>query len=405
MTRRARVTSVLAAAVVAVALGVVVVPHRAGAGAGELLPDLVQGVPTQVGVASAAESDGTHWYLGFKSSVWNAGDGPLLIHGRDRYLNGTVPYMVADQIVHRDSGPDTTYDGIGQLHYYEGGNHNHWHFEPFDRYELVRPSDGASMAPDLKQGFCLGDRRSVTPGNAAVFTQTCRPNEPDAATVDEGMTVGWADDYMPQVEGQKIEITGLQPGIYWLVHRVNGTRAIQETNYDNNASSVAIRISWASGPGGTPAFAVLRACPGAATCPLPAADDSAPTQQPVTATTTPPADKRAPKLVLGGSDVQRVSRHLTVYTYARCDEDCTLSSKGQIWALRAARRWSIRAGELALPAGARVKLTVPLPAKAIAAARSHRGGRVSLRLIASDLAGNTAEVRRTLVLRFPRRAS
>jgi hypothetical protein len=398
------VASVLAAAVAAVALGVVVVPQRAGAGAGELLPDLVQGVPTAVNLASASESDGTHWYLGFKSSVWNSGDGPLLIHGHAPYLNGGVPYMVADQIVHRDSGPDSTYEGIGQLHYYEGGNHNHWHFEPFDRYELIRPSDGASMAPDLKQGFCLGDRRNVAPGNAAVFTQTCRPNEPDAATVDEGMTVGWADDYMPQVEGQKIEITGLEAGTYWLVHRVNGTRAIQETNYDNNASSAAIRISWPSGPGGPPAFAVLRACPGAASCPLPPANgDQTPAPQPVT--NTQAADRTPPKVMLGGSRVQRVSSHRTVYVYLRCDEDCTISSRGEMRALRAARRWKLHPGDVALPTGARVKLTLPLPAKAIAAAGRHRGGRITLRLTATDLAGNSAHVRRTLALHFPRRSA
>ncbi|HEX8856330.1 MAG TPA: lysyl oxidase family protein [Thermoleophilaceae bacterium] len=404
MSGRTRVTSVLAAAAAAVALGVAVVPQRAGAGAGELLPDLVQGVPAQVNVAALSDSGGKHWYLGFRSSVWNAGDGPLLIHGRDRYLNGTTPYMVAEQIVHRDSGPDTTYEGIGQLHYYYGGNHNHWHFEPFDRYELVRPSDGVSMAPDLKQGFCLGDRHQVAGSNPQVFDQTCRPGEPDAASVDEGMSVGWADDYLPQVEGQKIEITGIDPGVYWLVHRVNGTRAIHETNYDNNAASVAVRISWPSGFGGSPTLAVLRSCPGADSCPLPPADASQPTPQPVT-TTAGNSDRTAPKLVLSGARVQRLSRTRTVYTYVHCDEDCTLSAVAEVRPLRAARPWRFRPSDVALPAGARVKLTVRLPAKAIAAARRHRGGRVSLQLIATDLAGNASQARRTLALRVPRRTA
>ena len=41
-----------------------------------------------------------------------------------------------------------------------------------------------------------------------------------ADTIVEGITVGWGDNYPANIEGQYIDITGIAPGRYLLVHRI-----------------------------------------------------------------------------------------------------------------------------------------------------------------------------------------
>jgi hypothetical protein len=78
--------------------------------------------------------------------------------------------------------------------------------------------------------------------------------------VREGIAVGWGDLYIPAKEGQYVDITGLAPGVYDLVHRVNVGRLLRETNYANNASSMRIRLLAPSTPNDLPGVLVLAIC-------------------------------------------------------------------------------------------------------------------------------------------------
>jgi hypothetical protein len=60
--------------------------------------------------------------------------------------------------------------------------------------------------------------------------------------------VGYGDVYLPHLEGQSIDITGLPDGTYRPVHRVNPDRRLIESNYGNNVASVLIRVAWPRGP-------------------------------------------------------------------------------------------------------------------------------------------------------------
>jgi hypothetical protein len=231
-----------------------------------LLPDLVQEPPSQVSVVQS----GASYRLGFNSAVENHGQGPLIVSG---HRSNTSSPMVADQILDMSDGSTQTLAGIGSMIFY--APHNHWHYLGFDHYELRNAGDNSLVAPDQKMGFCLGDRytpnpdgtRTEPPKVAGPYTNdNCAAGEPSALSVTEGISVGYGDDYAPQLEGQYVDVTGVQPGRYVLVHRVNQDHSLQESDYTNDAASVLVSL-WPAGYGNSPAVEVLQTCPGSETCP------------------------------------------------------------------------------------------------------------------------------------------
>jgi hypothetical protein len=227
----------------------------------------VQQPPLDIGVVQSSAS----YRLGFNSAVENHGDGPLIVKGRRA---STTSPMVADQEVKLSGTTSTqTYQGIGSMQYYVP--HDHWHYLGFDRYELRRPSDYGLVAPDQKAGFCLGDRYTPGPGGTrngdpqppGPYTDVaCAPGNTQALSLTEGISVGFGDEYHPQLEGQYIDITRLRAGRYTLRHHVNPDRRLRESSFENNFASVAIELSRPRERRAAPTVRVLRRCPGRATC-------------------------------------------------------------------------------------------------------------------------------------------
>lgn len=189
----------------------------------ELLPDLDQVEPRAVSVKRVGGRD----LLVFVSAVDNLGDGPIVLDARRD--TRTDPMAVA-QVVDRADGSTKTRRLRAVLRYVESETHAHWHLEEFERYELRR-ADGTSVGRDRKTGFCLGDRYERTsvelPRKPArpVWEEECGKGEPDALRVRQGISPGYGDDYVPRLEGQSIDVTGVASGRYVLVHRVNPDRA------------------------------------------------------------------------------------------------------------------------------------------------------------------------------------
>ena len=71
----------------------------------------------------------------------------------------------------------------------------------------------------------------------------------------EGSSVGYTDRYPAFYEGQSLDLTGVPAGRYTVVNRVNPYLRFRELRYDNDAASVAMRISWPHGPGQAPSGA------------------------------------------------------------------------------------------------------------------------------------------------------
>lgn len=217
------------------------------------LPDLVQEPPSQIQITRQRGRD----LLGFRSAVNNTGQGPLIIEGRRRSTR--IRDMRADQLIERSDGTGRRVRGVGFMRYVPSSDHSHWHVLPFERYELFRPGSTTRVVRDSKAGFCLGDRYPLAPpppGAAPITYRTrCHLNRPGRLSVVQGISVGWGDDYLPYLDGQHIDVTGLALGRYRLVHTANPAGRITEQTRANNVASVEIRLS--RGPSGRLRVAVI----------------------------------------------------------------------------------------------------------------------------------------------------
>jgi Lysyl oxidase len=392
-------------------IALLAVPAGARAGGPQpLLPDLMQQTPTDIRVQQNPDQPGD-FQLGFSSTVGNVGAGPIEIHG---VLGADAPDMTAYQVIHMSDGSTTQDTGhpIGLVHYDTDPTHDHWHFQPFDDYEL-RTLSGTLVAPDQKEGFCLinslpvpvgtplagpaGSQNDYNIGSETDGTYFCHKGHPEATEITEGISVGWADEYTPFRGGQDVDITNVPAGRYYLVHSVNTNHSIQELDDDfaNNVATATVDLSWPNGPNALPAVKVLRTCLAADTCPY--TDPPAPPAPP-----PPGPDTSAPKLLLGGATRQRFLRGRAIYVYAKCDEVCTLTASGQIAALQVAKSLRTASTKLTLKPGVRTKIKLPISKRirAIINRQLARGARVVVRvsLVATDAAGNRTTSKRTLTL-------
>ncbi len=301
---RARLLTVAAPTFLAALATIVVVAAAGPAGAQDASdfkpqpPDLTQDLPSQISVVAERRGGRRLYRLAFRSAAENhpdssAGGGELIVVGRradrrtktmtvDQYVDVFRPStgQINTQEVHRN---------VGTMRYVNGGDHSHWHLKGFERYELRRASGNRLVAPDRKTGFCVGNRYNAprsgsttapqagdvtTPRRGAVsgsqrltfrdIDGECGKGKPDLLSVVTGLNPETGDDYKPYLEGQYIDITKVRSGRYVLVHRVNPTRKIVETNYTNNASSVLLQIRRSKT--GKPTGRTLAKCPGKQRC-------------------------------------------------------------------------------------------------------------------------------------------
>jgi hypothetical protein len=208
------------------------------------LPDLDQATPFGI---SVAERHG-RLLLVFGSAVDNVGRAALVVEGRR--VGGV---MRAWQVIGK-----RRYALPTPFRYVRSETHQHWHLVAFERYELRR--SGVLVGRDRKTGFCLNDAYATRALNLVPrWTGECGRRHPGARTVREGISPGFGDDYVPEKEGQSIDVTGLRPGRYVLVHRANPDRTLRERSYANNAASTLIQLRGRE-------VDVLARCPDSARC-------------------------------------------------------------------------------------------------------------------------------------------
>jgi hypothetical protein len=211
-----------------------------------LLPDLAQGGPTGVDVVVDESSGAPQVRLVFDSTIGNVGEGPLILTGRRAPGADT---MAAHQVIRRSDGSSYVRRAVaGTLRYVTATDHQHWHLLGIDHYELWKGDASARLRRDRKQGFCLGDRYQLYPGRRIAhqpprpaYPGHCGRDRPGLTRIAEGITVGWGDNYPANVEGQYIDITGIAPGRYLLVHRINARGLLESYPY-NDVSCAAIEL-------------------------------------------------------------------------------------------------------------------------------------------------------------------
>jgi hypothetical protein len=395
----------------------------------QILPDLVEQTPANISASGGQ--------LTFDSEVVNRGNGPLTIHGHRSSASGN---MTADQVINMSDGSTQTVGGIGQLHYETSFGHQHWHFMPFNHYELHK-LDGTLIGTDVKQGFCLGDNESHG-GLNRVFTDWCRQNHPEAVEVTEGLSPGFGDKYQAGLEKQYIPInpTQVPAGNYTVVHRVNPDHAVHETNYGNNVASVEVQISWS---GSSASAKLLKSCPGTAVCgsptnpppppPPPTTTTSTTTSTHTTSTsthttststqtvtttttttTTPPTltqnvippisnDAVGPQLSFTSSRSERFrARSSALWLFASCNEQCRITAQGSLLFGGSARTLKSGVTTMTLAPDTRAKLVLTLRRsyrKAIRRALAHhRRVRANVTLTVLDESGNRTTIVRHLKL-------
>ncbi|HVM44777.1 MAG TPA: lysyl oxidase family protein [Candidatus Thermoplasmatota archaeon] len=137
--------------------------------------------------------------------------------------------------------------------------HAHYHFREYADYRLWTPAGYAAWKllreanPDVpsgallaehplvaeqmvsghKQGFCVIDIIRYQPGAVSRY-RSCSSNQ--------GISVGWADEYHASLDGQWVDITNVLPGVYWLEAEVNAERYYRETDYADNSAFTMFRI-------------------------------------------------------------------------------------------------------------------------------------------------------------------
>lgn len=202
-----------------------------GAGGNPLLPDLLCWARWLRDVRISNE--GGRKLLRFSNSVANRGAGPLEMYGQVSSDGTTRAY----QVVYNDNGTTTTYQ-VGTFSFAGHETHGHWHFDDFARYELRRSDTNELVRLADKVSFCLLDSVRYTdesvPGTPSSAHYTCS---------NQGISVGWADVYSYNLDGQFIDVTGLPDGMYRLVSITDPAGRLHESSTLNNAGSIHIQIT------------------------------------------------------------------------------------------------------------------------------------------------------------------
>jgi lysyl oxidase len=180
-------------------------------------PDLRTLAPSDLRFDTVNYMGVTSKVLRFSNTVWNAGQGPLELHGTP---GGTSSVT---QRIFDDAGGSTEVKVGDDFTFHPG--HNHFHFEDFAEYELWTKAEfdawiaggrnvGRARRIGDKTSFCVMDTdrlQSLTGTPLSPFYAQC-------GTSVQGMSVGWGDTYGWSLPEQWIDLGGayLSDGTYVL---------------------------------------------------------------------------------------------------------------------------------------------------------------------------------------------
>jgi len=206
---------------------------------GLLLPDLQPLPPYELQLELLY--GGTRRLLRFSHAIWNRGAGDLEVHGWHDRFSGTVRVR---QLL-RDLGGTYADSQTGEFVYHN--RHEHWHWEGFSRYEILAVledgSPGEVLAASEKVGFCLRDDERM-PGYLLGFPipetqgERLRARFGECGWQKQGLSPGWLDVYGYELDGQSLDVSELEDGIYLLRTLVDPGDLLLESEEGNNAAQV-----------------------------------------------------------------------------------------------------------------------------------------------------------------------
>lgn len=180
-------------------------------------PDLKTVPPSDLRFETVTYQGVTSKVLRFSNTVWNAGQGPLELHGE---AGGS---STITQRIYGDGGTFNDANVANDFIFHPG--HNHFHFQDFAEYQLWTKADydawvssgrsvGQAKRVGTKTTFCIMDTglRQALPGSpsSAVYNQ--------CGTTLQGLSVGWGDTYGWHLPEQWIDLgtSMLSDGTYVL---------------------------------------------------------------------------------------------------------------------------------------------------------------------------------------------
>jgi hypothetical protein len=177
--------------------------------------------------------------LKFRTTIWNAGAGPLETCGAENPASGKLE--VYQYLYPRGEGKARRGRRIGTFDY--NRRHGHLHLQTFARYQLwslgPRGKPKEAVATNDKVGFCLMD---ITPVDLERRNAATAPVYAGCRANVQGISVGYGDEYVAQLFEQDLDITGLPDGSYALVMAANPDWEIDEARYGDNTSAVMIAL-------------------------------------------------------------------------------------------------------------------------------------------------------------------
>jgi hypothetical protein len=197
-----------------------------------LLPDLRTVVPLSLGIQNQQQRE----YLRFANGIANTGAGDWRLRPDPPPRDNTTTETTAVQEILDASGNvvQSLIAGVFVFH----PEHNHWHIGEVAQFEVrVGSPTGRSLVNDqgvaqsIKTTFCLIDWYTLE-GNANTKARVYW----DCANALQGISPGWVDQYHQSLEGQKLDITGAEPGRYYLVSTANYAATYLEADYTNNTA-------------------------------------------------------------------------------------------------------------------------------------------------------------------------
>ncbi|TDK24735.1 hypothetical protein E2F48_13060 [Arthrobacter crusticola] len=188
--------------------------------------------------------EGDERVLRFDTDVINNGPGPVDVTGERK--NTMTPDLKVKQNILLEDGSTREVDTDAILRYETFDGHEHFHFQDFERYRM-RPEGGSEWTGSHKEGWCLIDDGNLggKPSRYNPDNFDCGAYEEDEALeVRQGLTEGWVDVYDWYLEGQYIELKGLEiPGNFCVEAEVDPEKLLTEVTRDNNIASALVRIT------------------------------------------------------------------------------------------------------------------------------------------------------------------
>lgn len=214
---------------------------------GDVLPDGEQLQPEQIYVQG---ND-----LRFDSFVANTGKAPLQL-ALHASADGTT--STTNQVIYNENGTRRQVPIRGGFNLDTRSDHNHLHFNDFVYFQLFRTDASGSptdqLSAGIKQSFFITDVADATGApaeNVAAWQEIQRKLEARGETVSTGIdatttqriSVGKADVYGAGLQGQSLDISTVEPGVYVLRQTFDPNDEVIEMDERNNSRDIRIEIT------------------------------------------------------------------------------------------------------------------------------------------------------------------